>query len=167
MHALTNFVTKEVLAFGYPAIFLLMVLQAACIPIPSEATMALGGALASASFVASTAGAGHQELNFALVVLVGVLGDLTGSAIAYAVGRQGGRPMIDRWGKYVLLRHHDLDRAERWFGEHGEGAVIGAKLLPVVRSFISLPAGVAGSIVEVGATTTNGTWWCRASTARP
>ncbi len=143
MHALTHLVTTEVLRFGYPAIFLLMALQAACIPIPSEATMSLGGALASASFVAVAANGAHHHLNLAAVVAVGVVGDLAGSAVAYAIGRAGGRPLVERWGRYVLLRPHDLDRAESWFRRRGDTAVLVSKLVPVARSFISLPAGVA------------------------
>ncbi|TMK79429.1 MAG: DedA family protein [Actinobacteria bacterium] len=104
-----------------------MVLESACIPIPSEVTMLFGGALANATFVATVAGS-HQHLNFLLVGLMGTLGNLLGSWIAYAVGRIGGRPLIDRWGRFILLKPHEIDRAEAWF---------------VVRTFISLPAGVA------------------------
>jgi membrane protein DedA with SNARE-associated domain len=143
MHGLTHFVTNEVLRVGYPAVFVLMVLQAACIPVPSEATMSLGGALASASFVAVASNGAHHHLAFATVVAVGVLGDLVGSSIAYWVGRTGGRVAVERWGRRLFLREHELDRAEAWFGRHGEAAIIVAKLLPVVRSFISLPAGMA------------------------
>jgi membrane protein DedA with SNARE-associated domain len=143
MHGLTHLVTNEVLRIGYPAIFVLMVLQAACIPVPSEATMSLGGALASASFVAVASNGAHHHLAFAGVVAVGVLGDLVGSSIAYWVGRTGGRAAVARWGRRVFLREHELDRAEAWFARHGEAAVIVSKLLPVLRSFISLPAGMA------------------------
>src|SRR5256886_6758133 len=119
-----------------------MVLESACIPIPSEVTMLFGGALANATFVATVAGANHH-LNFVLVGLMGTLGNLVGSLIAYAVGRAGGRPLIDRWGRYILLRPHEIDRAESWFADHGTAAVFFSRLLPVVRTFISLPAGVA------------------------
>ena len=139
---MTHFVTTLVQDFGYLATFLLMVAESACIPIPSEATMLFGGALANATFTATLPG--HPDhLNFLLVGLVGTLGNLVGSWIAYAVGRAGGRPLIERWGRYVLLRPHDIDRAEAWFADHGEAAVFFSRLLPVVRTFISLPAGVA------------------------
>ncbi len=137
-----HFIIQTLVSHGYLAVFLLMVLQAACIPIPSEATMALGGAAASASFVATTLGAGHRPLSLVWVIAAGVAGDLTGSWISYAVGRIGGRPLIERFGRRVFLREHELQRAERWFARHGEPAVFVAKLLPVARSFISLPAGV-------------------------
>lgn len=139
---MTQFVTRLVQDFGYVAVFVLMVAESACIPIPSEATMLFGGALANSTFTATLPGR-PQNLNFLLVGLIGTLGNLVGSWIAYGVGRAGGRPLIDRWGRYVLLRPHDIDRSEAWFADHGEAAVFFSRLLPVVRTFISLPAGVA------------------------
>ena len=135
-----DFITQFVGNHGYEAIFILMVLESACIPIPSEVTMLFGGALATEAVASSL---GVAPLNFVVVALVGTLGNLVGSWIAYGVGRAGGRPLILRWGRFVFLREHELDRAEAWFGDHGEAAVFGARLLPVVRTFISLPAGVA------------------------
>jgi membrane protein DedA with SNARE-associated domain len=137
-----HFITRLVGDFGYVAVFLLMVAESACIPIPSEVTMLFGGALANATFVAALPG--HPEhLNFVLVGLVGTLGNLVGSWLAYAAGRAGGRPLVRRWGRYLLLREHEIDRADAWFAQHGEAAVFVSRLLPVVRTFISLPAGVA------------------------
>lgn len=128
--------------YGYLAVFLLMVLESACIPIPSEVTMLFGGAAANAAFAATIPG--HPaHLNFLLVGLVGTVGNLVGSWLAYWVGRRGGRPLIERWGRYVFLRPHEIDRAEAWFERHGHEAVFVSRLLPVVRTFISLPAGVA------------------------
>jgi membrane protein DedA with SNARE-associated domain len=137
-----HFIVQTLVSHGYLAVFLLMVLQAACIPVPSEATMALGGAAASTAFVTATLGAGHHPLSLIGVIAVGVAGDLTGSWISYTVGRIGGRPLVERFGRRVFLREHELARAERWFADHGESAVFVSKLLPVARSFISLPAGV-------------------------
>lgn len=136
-----HFITNEVVKFGYLAVFVLMVAESACIPIPSEVTMLFGGALTSAAVVTSFHA--HHHLNFILVGLIGTFGNLVGSWIAYGVGRAGGRPLIDRWGKFVLLRPHEVDRAEGWFRDHGPAAVFFSRLLPVVRTFISLPAGVA------------------------
>jgi len=137
-----HFITDFILKHGYEAVFVLMVLESACIPIPSEVTMLFGGALANATFVATVA-ASHQHLNFLVVGLLGTLGNLLGSWIAYAIGRIGGRPLIDRWGRFILLKPHEIDRAEAWFADHGQAAVFFSRLLPVVRTFISLPAGVA------------------------
>jgi membrane protein DedA with SNARE-associated domain len=137
-----HFIRTTIENFGYLAIFVLMVLESACIPIPSEVTMLFGGAAANATFAASLPG--HPApLNFLLVGLMGTLGNLVGSLIAYWVGRTGGRPLIQRWGRYIFMRERELVRAEAWFAEHGETAVFVSRLLPVVRTFISLPAGVA------------------------
>ena len=100
--------------------------------------MLFGGALVSAPFLAS-----HQQLGFWAVVLAGTIGNLAGSWLAYWAGYAGGRPLIDRWGRYLLLRPHEIDRAHDWFGRHGDAAVFFSRLLPVVRTFISLPDGVA------------------------
>jgi membrane protein DedA with SNARE-associated domain len=136
-----QWITDTILSYGYLAIFVLMVAESACIPIPSEVTMLFGGALANATFVASLSG-NHDPLNVLLVGLAGTLGNLVGSWLAWGVGYKGGRPMIERWGRYIFLREHHLDRAEAWFADHGEAAVFFGRLLPVVRTFISLPAGV-------------------------
>ena len=101
--------------------------------------MLLGGASANAAFLAL----GDRHLNFIVVGLLGTVGNVVGSWIAYGVGRVGGRPLIERWGRYIFLRKPELDRAEVWFRDHGEAAVFVSRLLPVVRTFISLPAGIA------------------------
>jgi len=137
-----HLITDYVLHYGYLAVFVLMVLESACIPVPSEVTMLFGGALANATFVA-TLGGESEHLNFVVVALVGAFGNLIGSWVAWGVGYRGGRPLIERWGRYVFLRQHELDRAEVWFERHGQVAVLVSRLLPVVRTFISLPAGVA------------------------
>ena len=134
---LTDFVTGEIARYGYLAIFVLMLLESACIPIPSEVTMLFGGALVTAPFLAP-----EQQLEFWLVVLAGTLGNLVGSWLAYWAGYSGGRPLIDRWGRYLLIRPHEVDRAHEWFERHGQAAVFFGRLLPVIRTFISLPAGV-------------------------
>ncbi len=124
--------TEVIGDYGYYAVFVLMVLESACIPIPSEVTMVFGGFLVS-----------RGRLNFFWVGMLGTLANVLGSWLAYWGGVVGGRPLIERWGKYVFLRKHELDRAEVWFEKHGEAAVFVSRLLPVVRTFISLPAGVA------------------------
>lgn len=118
--------------FGSFGVFLGMLLESACIPIPSEVIMPFGG-----FYVAQ----GH--LSFMSVVLAGIFGNLVGSVIAYEIGRFGGRPLIDRFGRFILLSHKHLDSAEHWFARYGEWAVFFGRLLPVIRTFISLPAGIA------------------------
>ncbi len=121
---------------GYIAVFVLMLLESACIPIPSEVTMLFGGYLA-------TADAPGAQLSLVAVALAGTVGNLVGSWLAYWVGYKTGRAPLERWGKYVLIRTHDIDKAEVWFAKHGEAAVFFSRMLPVVRTFISLPAGMA------------------------
>ena len=137
-----HLITDYVLQYGYLAVFVLMVLESACLPVPSEVTMLFGGALANGAFLTSLGHEGHH-LNFVVVALAGTAGNLVGSWIAWGVGYLGGRPLIERCGRYVFLRQDELDRAEVWFDRHGQLAVLVSRLLPVVRTFISLPAGIA------------------------
>jgi len=137
-------------SYGYMAIFLLMVAESACIPIPSELIMTLGGALAAGAVPGS-------HLNLLGVIAAGVAGNVVGSYIAWALGRYGGQAALRRWGGRIWLREHDLDRATAWFDRHGPKAVLIGRLLPVVRTFISLPAGIAGmDPVRFGVYTTIG-----------
>jgi membrane protein DedA with SNARE-associated domain len=134
-----HFAVTQIGNHGYLAVFVLMVLGAACIPLPSEAVMLFGGALAGGLTVKGV----HLHLNLVEVGLFGTAGNLVGSWISYAVGRFGGRRLLDRWGRYVLLRPHEVDRAEAFFRRRGDLAVLVGRVIPVVRAFISLPAGVA------------------------
>jgi membrane protein DedA with SNARE-associated domain len=140
---LAPFITDLVSNYGYLGIFVLMLLGSACIPIPSEIVMAFGGALASETFADQVLGDPSKSLSLLGVIVVGVLGSLVGSLLAYWLGYAGGRPMVDRWGKYLMLRPHEVDRAQDWFERHGQAAVFWSRLIPLVRAFISLPAGVA------------------------
>lgn len=135
---LQSWITQVVGDYGLVAIFVLMLLESACVPIPSEVTMLFGGAMTATAF----AGAGN-ELGFWAVVIAGCLGNIVGSWLAYGAGDYGGRPLVDRFGRYLLIRPHEVDRAHAWFEERGEATVFVSRLLPVVRTFISLPAGVA------------------------
>jgi membrane protein DedA with SNARE-associated domain len=142
-------------SWGYLAVFVLTVAEAACIPIPSELTLGLAGALASGATLSGAVD--RHPLNLALVIVVGVVGELVGSFIAYMVGRTGGRALVDRFGKYLLLTNKDLDRAEAWFERRGDSAVLIGRVVPVVRTFISFPAGVAEMpVVAFGAFTAIG-----------
>ena len=126
--------------YGYLAIFVLMLAESACIPVPSELIMTFGGALAAGAVPGT-------QLSLAGVILAGVAGNVAGSYIAYAVGRYGGQPLLRRLSEgrlgRRLLRENDLDRAIAWFDRHGGKAVLIGRMLPVVRTFISLPAGIA------------------------
>src|SRR5579883_2493832 len=126
------FVVHVIQALSYPGVLLLMAIESACIPLPSEVIMPFSGYLVST---------GH--FNLWLVALAGALGCNVGSVLAYYVGAKGGRPAIERYGRYILLSHHDLEWADRFFERWGSAAVFLARLLPVVRTFIAFPAGVS------------------------
>lgn len=123
--------------YGYVAVFVLMLAESACIPVPSEVIMLFGGALAGGA-VAGT----HP--NLVGIIAAGVAGNVAGSYLAWAVGRYAGQAAIRRWGRRLGLRARDIDRAQGWFGRHGPVAVLVGRVVPVVRTFISLPAGFAG-----------------------
>ena len=122
--------------YGYLAVFLLMMAESACIPVPSEVIMLFGGALAAGAVPGA-----HPSL--AGIVLAGVLGNVAGSYLAWAVGWYAGLPAVRRWGGKVGIRDHEIDRATRWFDKYGPVAVLVGRMVPVVRTFISLPAGFA------------------------
>lgn len=123
---------------GYPGIAALMALESACVPLPSEVVMPFAGALT----LAAMAGA-RAPLNIHLVAVSGALGCALGSAAAYLVGASAGREFVLRYGRFLLIRRHDVDMADAWFQRWGGAAVFIARLLPVVRTFISLPAGIS------------------------
>lgn len=129
---LVQFATNVVGDLGLPGVFFLMVLESACIPIPSEATMLFAGFNVS-------------EGKYALwaAVLVGTFANLVGSWIAYAVGYYGRVDILEKHGKKLHISKKQLERADRWFERHGDATVFFARMLPIVRTFISLPAGVA------------------------
>ncbi len=124
---------------GYPAVLVLALLGAMCIPFPSEVTFGYAGALSSAAFL----GVGKHHLALWAVIVLGTTATTLGASIAYVVGRLGGRAAVDRYGKYVLLTHEDLDRTERLFGRFGDGLVCVGQFVPLLRSFVGFGAGVA------------------------
>ena len=130
--SLAAFIIATISAGGYLGIVALMTIESACIPLPSEIIMTFSGYLAFTG-----------RFNLFLVATAGAIGCNVGSAIAYAVGDYGGRPAVLRWGRYVLLSAEELDRVERYFARFGSITVLVARLLPVVRTFIALPAGIA------------------------
>ena len=135
MLALLNF-TSFVASSGYVAIFLLSVAQSCCIPTSSELTLGFAGALAAGAVPGT-------KLNLVGVIAAGAGGEVVGAYIAWIIGRFGGRTIVDRYGRYILLTHRDLDRAEAWYERHGPWGIFASRLVPVVRNFVALPAGVA------------------------
>jgi membrane protein DedA with SNARE-associated domain len=140
-------------AGGYLSVVLLMAIQSACIPIPSEVVMPLAGyALA------------HSQLDLIILATVASLASNLGSIPAYWVGARGGRPMVERYGSYLLLSRHDLDRVDSFFLRFGSLAVLIGRMLPIIRTFIAFPAGVAKmNLWKFHLYTFIGSWpWCYA-----
>jgi membrane protein DedA with SNARE-associated domain len=127
-----RFIVSFISGSGYLGIVLLMAIESACVPLPSEVIMPFSGYLVFTG-----------RFKLAWVAVAGALGCNLGSALAYYVGALGGRPLAEKYGRLVLVSHRDLDRADRWFARYGDGTVFFSRLLPVVRTFIALPAGVA------------------------
>ncbi|HYA32408.1 MAG TPA: DedA family protein [Candidatus Bathyarchaeia archaeon] len=132
LETLSAFVISVIEQLGYAGVFIAMGLESMCVPLPSEVIMPFAG------FVVWMG-----ELTLVGVTLAGTAGCLAGSLVAYFVGAFGGLPVLERYGKYVLIRKGELDRAHGWFERYGEVTVFVSRLLPIVRTFISLPAGVA------------------------
>ena len=128
-------------ASGYGGVVLLMAIESACIPLPSEVIMPFAGTLTTTVMIDGVAHVGRYSLW--LMGVAGAVGCLVGSIIAYWIGVWGGRPFIEKYGKYVLITKHDLDVADRFFQRWGQAAIFISRLLPVVRTFISLPAGIS------------------------
>jgi membrane protein DedA with SNARE-associated domain len=126
--ALLHFFTT----FGYAGIIIAMAIESCCIPLPSELIMPLAGFLAF-----------QNKLNLGGVVLAGAIGCVLGSSVAYWIGATGGRAVLLRYGRYVLISHRDAERADRFFARRGDATVFFTRLLPIIRTFISLPAGIA------------------------
>ncbi len=129
---LAHFVIYIIGLIGYGGIFLLMLIESCGVPMPSEVIMPFSGFLVAMG-----------KLNFWLVVLIGTTGNLCGSILAYWIGTKGGRPLIEKYGKYILISHHDLNLADKWFAKYGDWTVFFGRLLPVIRTYISFPAGIA------------------------
>jgi membrane protein DedA with SNARE-associated domain len=124
--------------WGYLAIFVLSFVSSMALPVGSEVAIIYGGVLASGQI--------HNEphhLNLAVVIIVAIVAELLGSAAGYLIGYFGGRQLVDRVGKYVLLTHKDLDRAEQWFDRRGEAVAFFGRFIPLLRSFVSFAAGLA------------------------
>jgi membrane protein DedA with SNARE-associated domain len=129
---LVHFVTSVIDSGGYAGIVALMGIESACIPLPSEIIMPFAGYVVY-----------HGHMNLPGVATAGALGCNLGSVVAYWIGAKGGRPLVERYGRWVLMSHHDLDRMTYFFANYGSITVLLGRLLPVVRTFIAFPAGIA------------------------
>jgi membrane protein DedA with SNARE-associated domain len=149
--ALGAFVMSVISGSGYVGIMILMAIESACIPLPSEIIMPFSGYLVYTG-----------RFNLLLVATFGALGCNLGSAVAYAVGYYGGRPLVEKYGSYILLSRRELEWADRFFARYGDATVFISRLLPVIRTFIALPAGIARMPqVRFHVYTFVGSWpWC-------
>ncbi|MEK7510189.1 MAG: DedA family protein [Patescibacteria group bacterium] len=132
LERIASFVISVIATIGYAGIGVLMALESANIPIPSEIIMPFAGFLVF-----------QGKLSLGWVVFWGAIGNLAGSLVSYYLGFFGGRPFLEKYGKFFLISRHDLELADRWFQKYGAITAFGARMLPVVRTFISFPAGVA------------------------
>jgi len=129
---LAGWIIAVISTLGYGGIVLLMAIESACIPLPSEIIMPFSGYLVF-----------KGEMTLWGAALAGAVGCVLGSIPAYYLGAYGGRPLVEKYGKWVLISHHDLHIADRWFEKHGEIIIFIGRLLPAVRTFIAFPAGIA------------------------
>jgi membrane protein DedA with SNARE-associated domain len=129
---LSGFVVAAISAMGYFGIILMMAVESACIPLPSEIIMPFSGFLVF-----------KGQFSLFGIALAGALGCSLGSIVTYYIGLFGGRPLLEKFGKYVLITQHDMEAADKFFAKYGDKAIFISRLLPVVRTFISLPAGIA------------------------
>ena len=133
---LLHFISNVYILIQWPGVVVLMAIESACIPLPSEIIMPLAGWMLVK----------NQSLSAIHILSAGAygaLGCVIGSVIAYGIGMWGGRPLLEKYGKYILVSRHDLDLADRWFNRYGSWSIFLSRLLPVIRTFISLPAGIA------------------------
>jgi len=129
---LVSLITQIIGSVGYFGTFFLMVLTACGIPFPSEVTMPFSGFAVA-----------EGKLIFFWVVTAGVSGDLVGALLAYWIGFRGGRPLVEKYGKYILLSKHDLDMADKWFKNYGSITTFFGRMIPILRTYISFPAGIS------------------------
>jgi membrane protein DedA with SNARE-associated domain len=129
---ISGFIIFIISSLGYFGIVFCMTIESACIPLPSEIIMPFSGYLVFTG-----------KFSIIAVTLAGAVGNLIGSIIAYVAGYFGGRPFVEKYGKYFLISHKDLDLADSWFSKYGDAAVFFSRMLPIIRTFISLPAGIS------------------------
>jgi len=134
------FLTSLYGAVGYLGVMAAMAIESAMIPLPSELILPMAGWMVSDPTKIEPLT--NAPWNFWIVVIVATLGNTLGSLIAYAIGAYGGRPFLERYGRYLLIREHEIEIADRFFNDHGAATVFFGRLLPIVRTFISFPAGV-------------------------
>jgi membrane protein DedA with SNARE-associated domain len=132
MHEFAEFLQSIVVKMGYPGVFILVTLESTLVPVPSELVFPFAGYFASKGI-----------FSLPVLLVINSTGALLGSGIGYWIGAAGGKPFLLKYGKWFLIRRHDIEKTEKWFANHGKATIFIARLVPVIRHIISLPAGVA------------------------
>lgn len=132
LESFAHWVQSVVVMLGYPGVFLLITLESTLVPIPSELVMPFAGYLAA-----------RGDFSLPVILVINSVGALLGSGLCYWIGVVGGKPFLTRYGKYFLIRQHDIDKTEAFFAKHGKKTILIARFLPVIRHVISVPAGIA------------------------
>lgn len=132
MHQLSSSLVHFISALGVWGIFIGMIIESACIPLPSEVIMLYGGFMVN-----------QGTVSFIGVITAGVIGNVLGSLLMLWIGSRYGRPFVEKYGKYILFNYEHLNKADRWFEKYGDWATFFGRILPIIRTFISLPAGIA------------------------
>ena len=132
MHDFAVFLQDIVVRLGYPGVFILVTLESTLVPVPSELVFPFAGYFAS-----------KGVFSLPVLLVINSAGAMLGSGIGYWIGAAGGKPLLLKYGKFFLIRKHDIEKTEKWFANHGKATIFIARLVPVIRHIISLPAGVA------------------------
>lgn len=143
MHQIVDWIVAVVGQWGYPGIVIMMFLESSCFPFPSEVVMIPAGYLASPAYRAAANYIPGHEMNFWLAILMGIIGSWLGALFNYYLALWLGRPLLLKWGKYFFISEKNFEKGEAFFRNHGEIGTFTARLVPVVRQYISLPAGLA------------------------
>lgn len=143
LHEAIHWIVSVVGQWGYPGIVIMMFLESSCFPFPSEIVMIPAGYLASPGYAATPGHPATHEMNLYLAILMGIIGSWLGALFNYYLALALGRPLLLKWGKYIFISEKNFEKGERFFQRHGEIGTFTGRLIPVVRQYISLPAGIA------------------------
>jgi len=143
LHSIIDWVVRVVGEWGYPGIVIMMFLESSCFPFPSEVVMIPAGYLASPAYLSAPEYIPGHEMNFWVAIFMGILGSWLGALFNYYLALALGRPLLLKWGKYLFISEKNFEKGERFFQTHGEIGTFTGRLIPVIRQYISLPAGIA------------------------
>lgn len=143
LHDVINWIVSVVGQWGYPGIVIMMFLESSCFPFPSEVVMIPAGYLSSPGYLQAANYQPGHEMNFVIVIVMGIIGSWLGALFNYYLALALGRPLLLKWGRYLFISEKNFDKGEKFFKRHGEVGTFTGRLIPVVRQYISLPAGIA------------------------